>query len=261
MSFYRQVDSTRFESTPLTAGPWSPQAQHGGPPAALLARAIENHEPVPDTRLASVRADILGPIPVAPLDIEVTTVRAGRSMWLVEATASALGKPVITARGWRLTRSPADFPTMPGTRAEVAPTPPPASCTAPTKRIPHAHMDGYLSVIEWRYAHHGQGVAHAWGRQTVPLVDSEDPTPWQRTLVLADSGGGISYSLNPAEHLFINCDLYVALDRDLDGEWLLMKSESLAQPGGGGLVRTVFADERGEIGMGLQTMVAQNVGG
>jgi hypothetical protein len=30
-----------FESLPTTAGPWSPQVQHGGPPAALLARSVE----------------------------------------------------------------------------------------------------------------------------------------------------------------------------------------------------------------------------
>ena len=30
-AFYRQVDEARFESTPLTAGPWSPDSQHAGP--------------------------------------------------------------------------------------------------------------------------------------------------------------------------------------------------------------------------------------
>ncbi|MGK5522497.1 hypothetical protein ACSNN9_24510 [Micromonospora sp. URMC 107] len=38
----------RFGSTPATAGPWDPAAQHAGPPSALLARALAGHDPVDD---------------------------------------------------------------------------------------------------------------------------------------------------------------------------------------------------------------------
>ena len=51
-SFYRQIDESTFESLPATAGPWSAQSQHAGPPAALLSRAMEQHEAMPGTRLA-----------------------------------------------------------------------------------------------------------------------------------------------------------------------------------------------------------------
>src|SRR3989442_1041655 len=34
-------DGARFVPSELCRGPWSPEAQHGGPPAALLARAAE----------------------------------------------------------------------------------------------------------------------------------------------------------------------------------------------------------------------------
>ena len=92
-SFYRQLDERTFDSLPSTAGPWSPHAQHAGPPAALLARAMEQHEPAPGTRLADVRLDILGPIPVRPLTIETEVLRGGRSMQLLQATASVDGRP------------------------------------------------------------------------------------------------------------------------------------------------------------------------
>ena len=36
-SFYKP-DGGRFLSTELTRGPWDPDSQHAGPPAALLAR-------------------------------------------------------------------------------------------------------------------------------------------------------------------------------------------------------------------------------
>src|SRR5919108_4856364 len=39
-SFY-ELDGARLLPTELTRGPWDPDAQHAGPPAALLGRAIE----------------------------------------------------------------------------------------------------------------------------------------------------------------------------------------------------------------------------
>ncbi len=39
--FYVATGPSTFLSTPSTAGPWGPDSQHGGPPAALLTRAVE----------------------------------------------------------------------------------------------------------------------------------------------------------------------------------------------------------------------------
>ena len=39
-AFYTQTGPGEFDSSPLTAGPWSAASQHGGPPSALLAREI-----------------------------------------------------------------------------------------------------------------------------------------------------------------------------------------------------------------------------
>ena len=49
-------DGDLFVPTELARGPWSADAQHGGAPAALLARAIELVEPGPTfvARLTSV---------------------------------------------------------------------------------------------------------------------------------------------------------------------------------------------------------------
>ena len=62
----------RFGSTAWTAGPWTADAQHGGPPSALLGRSIE--------RLAAdsgggtvgrISVDLLGPVPVGELAQQV----------------------------------------------------------------------------------------------------------------------------------------------------------------------------------------------
>lgn len=259
-AFYRQLDEHHFDSLPATAGPWSPHAQHAGPPAALLARAMETHEGGEGLRLADVRLDILGPIPVEPLTLDVEVLRGGRSMELLQATASAQGRPVAVARAWRIVRAPEDFPRLTGRRAATI-DPVPEAKGEGHLEMPGAHEDGYLRATEWRILEGGVGAGGttvAWGRQLVPLLEGEEPTGWQRALVLADSGGGITLTLDPRRHTFINCDLHVALDRDPVGEWVRMSSQALASPGHGGTVHTTLSDERGDLGTGLQTMVAQN---
>lgn len=261
-AFYRQVDEGRFESLPATAGPWSPHAQHAGPPAALLARSMEQHDARGGMRLADVRMDILGPIPLVPLTVEVEVLRGGRSMELLQATAGSEGTTLAIARSWRIVRAPDDFPRLTGRRTGgVEPVPDPDPGADGRLRMPGAHEDGYLRAVEWRVVEGGPGTggtAVAWGRQRIPLVMGEEPSPWQRTLVLADSGGGITLTVDPRRHTYINCDLHVALDRDPEGEWIRMSSQALASPGHGGTVRTTLADVHGDLGTGLQTMFAHD---
>ena len=103
-AFYEQVDADSYVATPATIGPWSADAQHGGPPSALAARAIERHEPDPRQRLARVGVDILRPVPIGKISIKTRTVRPGRRVTLVEAVLEADGQDVMHARGWRIER-------------------------------------------------------------------------------------------------------------------------------------------------------------
>lgn len=262
--FYRQMDEDRFESTGATSGPWRADAQHAGPPSALLARAMERHAPREDMRLADVRTDILGPVPVAPLTVTVRTLRGGRSMELLEAEAATDdGRPALVARAWRIMRAPADFPPL-ASAGDATPGDLPTTAPRHTGTvIPGSDISGYARSVEWRFVSGGVGGGGrtvVWGRQLNTLLEGEDPSPWQRVLVLADSGGGVTFSLDPGRHRFINCDLHVALDRDLDGEWLRMDASSRASGGHGGIVHDVLSDRQGRIGVGLQAMVAQDVG-
>ncbi|MDN2499211.1 thioesterase family protein, partial [Nocardia nova] len=75
-AFYRPdpSDPALFHSTELTRGPWSPDAQHAGPPSALLGHVIECCEPRPGFRVGRVAVEILGPVPIAPLRAEARVV-------------------------------------------------------------------------------------------------------------------------------------------------------------------------------------------
>ncbi|HEU4360052.1 MAG TPA: thioesterase family protein [Mycobacterium sp.] len=254
-AFYTQTGADVFDSSALTAGPWSPLTQHAGPPSALLARQIEHYQPRAGHRLARVTVDILAPVPVAPLQISVESLRRGKRVELLQATARAEGRPVLIAQAWRLIAASSDFP------ADAAAPCPSDGTELTAQDIAHPdgwHRDGYLSAIDWCFEHGSfaeLGPAKGWARPKMALVDGEPMTPWQRVLTVADSGSGISVCAPPAEHPAINCDFVVALHRDPVGEWVGLDSRTVVTPGAGAMTQTTVFDPTGAVGLATQTLV------
>ena len=73
-------DGELFVPSELARGPWTPEAQHGGPPAALLARAIERFEDGERMFVARMTVELLRPVPIAPLTVESRFARPGRKV-------------------------------------------------------------------------------------------------------------------------------------------------------------------------------------
>jgi hypothetical protein len=252
--FYEPAGTGTFVATPTTAGPWSAGAQHGGPPSALAARALELHEPDPGQRLARVAVDILRPVPIGKITVRTRTVRPGRRVALLEAVLEADGQEVMHARGWRLAIPDGEVPVI----AE-GPAPPPIPAEHPLPAFPGGHMAGYLHAIDWRYVAGGgfaePGPSAVWARSKIPLLPGEELSPMCRALLLADSGSGVSAALDPLQFLFINTDLTVILPRDPAGEWLLLDSVSTIGERGTGLAETTLSDVQARCGTALQTLL------
>jgi Thioesterase-like superfamily len=251
-SFFEPAGPGNFIATGATAGPWSPDAQHGGPPSALAARELERHEPDENMRLARVAVDILRPVPVGPLTASTRTLRPGKRVALLETVLESNGQPVLVARGWRITKL-ADGPVV--TRAAAAPEIPAA---AKPPRFPGGNVDGYLSHTEWRFEAGNfdePGPCKAWARPRIPLLPGEEVSPMSRSLLLADSGNGVSMALDPRIYIFINVDLTVILHRDPAGEWLLLDAVTTMDGTGTGLAESTLSDTAGEIGVGVQTLL------
>jgi hypothetical protein len=254
-SFYEPAGPDAYVSTPATIGPWSPDAQHGGPPAALAARAMEAWEPVPGQRLASVAIDIMRPVPVAKLALRTRTVRPGRRVTLVETVMEADGQEVLHARGWRLETAARPVPPTP------PPVPPPPVPPAEgADRVPEGvTWHGYGAAMEWRFVTGGGidqvGPAAAWIRPRVPLLPGEEISPMGRTLLVADSGNGISAVLDVRQYIFVNVDLKVMLHRDPAGEWIYLDAVTAAGPAGAGVAASVLSDEQGPVGRGMQCLL------
>ncbi|WP_035841426.1 thioesterase family protein [Kitasatospora azatica] len=252
-AFYRDLGDGRYESTPATAGPWSPKTQHAGPPSALLGRALERHRARPGMRIARVTLEVPYPVPVGELQVDVRTLRGGARTELLEGEITAEGRPVMLARAWRVTASPADTPTL---RPE--PGPPPLPAEQPFHGLRGAHLDGYVSAMEWRFAEGGfdtPGPGAAWARQRLPLVAGESDTALTRALTVADSNWAVAFELDHVRRLVINTDITLALHRDPVGEWLCLSAATAASPDGSGLAAGRLDDVHGDCGRILQTLL------
>jgi hypothetical protein len=246
-------EGDRFVSTNLTRGPWSAEHQHAGPPAALVARAIEAVEPA-GMLVARFTLEVLRPLPLVPLRVDTRVVRAGRRVQLVEASLFGEDVELARASAWRI--RPSDEP-VPEIGLEPLSLPgPDGSPESSLYRPPWG--ESYFTATEWRLAGGalaGPGPAAVWMRMLVPLVGGEEPTPLQRVLVVADSGNGISWELPWDTHLFVNTELTVHLARMPEGEWVCLDARSRLGPRGIGLAESRLWDERGWIGRGAQALL------
>jgi hypothetical protein len=250
-------DGDALVSTELTRGRWDPKAQHAGPPAALLGRAVERCEPRADAQIGRITFEILGPVPLAPLRASARVVRAGRSVELLGASLSGPDGELMRASAWRLRTGAVELD------PEPPPDPPPPGPDAGTAEpfFPVREEAGYHTAMEIRFVSGGfleSGPAMVWMRSRVPLVAGEDTSPLGRVLIAADAGNGVSAALDWRRYLFINTDLSVHLKRLPEGDWVGLDAVTYPEPHGIGLADTALWDERGRLGRAAQTLVVRS---
>jgi hypothetical protein len=267
--FFRS-EGELFVPTELTRGPWDPGFQHAGPPAGLIARAVEMLDGEEERQVGRITFEILRAVPIAPLRVEARIVRPGRSVELIEAALCDEEGAVVKASAWRIRVEDVDLPaglasadgpgligTSPSTlRPGFAP---PGPDEADPGEFPETGRDvGYHTAMEYRFVRGGfgePGPAIAWMRMRHPLVEGEEPSPLQRVLVAADSGNGVSSTLDWARYLFINVELTVHIHRPLVGEWVCLDAITIPEPSGVGVADTALYDERGPLGRAMQALL------
>ncbi|GAA1615282.1 acyl-CoA thioesterase domain-containing protein [Actinoplanes couchii] len=105
-AFYERLSENEFRATDATASPWDSALQHGGPPAALLARAALRTRPDELLRVGRVTVDMLGGIPRGVVRTEAEVVRPGKRVELVAARLWVDGKLAVTGTVWRIRVDP-----------------------------------------------------------------------------------------------------------------------------------------------------------
>jgi acyl-CoA thioesterase len=257
-AFYLPTGADTFRATPAAQGPWDPEYQHGGPPTALLAAAVERHAGPDGLRVARMTAEFLRPVPLDEVAVRVATIRPGRRVQLVEAELVHGDAVVVAARVWRhaATADPAPGRTV---STPPPPVPPPDGGALP------ALWDsfGYGRALEWRptAGDPGNGGPSAvWARMRVPLVAGWDVTGLDRLLVLADSTNGVSLELPLTEWLSMPTGLTVTVLRPPTGEWVHLDARTHLAGDGVGLSHGQLSDPDGLVAMATQPLHVARVG-
>lgn len=245
-------DADRYLPTELTRGPWDPNAQHGGPPAALLGTALEACESREDMMVVRTTFEILRPVPIAPLTLQTRLLRAGRSVQLVAGSLSAGGEEVLRGLAVRIRTADVAIPEAPPAATLPGPEQGKPSRFFPTGQDVGYHTGMEVSFLRGNFTEIGDALV--WMRMRHPLVAGELVSPLARVLIAADSGNGVSSALDYRQWIFINPDLTVYLHRHPEGEWVCLDAETTATARGVGLAVSTLHDRRGPIGRGLQSL-------
>jgi hypothetical protein len=244
----------------LTRGPWDPSHQHAGPPIALACRALEQAGAAHGlTHLARLTANLIRPVPIDTLDVEVAADYLGKSAGHFNAQITAQGKLCVRLTALLQREQPLTVPPdRPGHPLPLAPRPWQES---PEVSMPFRHPQrlGYGDLVDSRVAEGRMfhGPSTVWFRLAYPLVAGETPTGYQRVMVAADSGNGISAALDLQRFTFVNSDLTVNLLRKPQGEWICLQARSLLGGNGCGLAESTLFDEAGLIGRATQSLVVR----
>lgn len=265
-SLFEQLDDHRYLATELARGPWDPDALHGGPPAALVAGALEEavaafaRDELTGAGVAffpaRFTAELLRPVPLDELTVATTLRRPGRKICIADATLTgADGTVCLSATLATIRRQPFDQP-----RSDEVATPPPPSGgwgvrIDETDHVMFARDGVEHRVVSGRFE--DPGPATDWIRVAVPMVDGREPTPLERVIAAADFGNGVSKWFDMSEALFLNPDLTVNLHRLPVGEWVCIDAVTRLGTEGVGLAESLLFDEEGPIGRATQSLLVE----
>ena len=251
----------KVTATENTVSVWAPTMQHGAPPSALLVRALERVDAREDTRISRVVVDILGPIPVADIEIRAWTERPGSNVELVVAElwaegSSGTSRAVARGSAWRMRTSATE---------DVAHSGDPVMTPA-GDGVDFAFGDswssGYLEAVEFRILTEfdAAGPGEIWARPRPVLVQGETMTPLERLFSIADIANGIGAQLPIDEWTFLNTDLTVHIFRVPQGEWVGVSAETSTGPDGIAMCGGTLSDELGPVGRIAQTVLVRRRG-
>ena len=257
---YAHLAEGRHQSTELTRGPWHPDHQHAGPPVALVCGAFEAAAQAHGlTHIARLTANLIRPVPIGELQVQITPVYVGRNAGHFSAQLLADGKEVGMFTALAQRENALVLPdNLQGHPLPKAPRTPDES---PIAKFPFAgrHV-GYSDLVETRTAqgHIFGGPCAIWFRLRHPLQDGQAPSAYQRVAVAADSGNGVSAVLDYERYSFVNSDLTIHMLRPPVGEWICLEARTLLGSNGCGLAESALYDEQGLIGRSLQSLAVKS---
>lgn len=252
MSYFRRVSAGSYRATEHAGGAWNRDEQHIAPSLGLLAHAIELDR---DARgnghlvIGRLSYDILGTVPIdVVVDVEVTVLRPGRTIELVEATLTHNDRTVVLARAWLMKQY--DTAALRGSGLDPIPAPD----AVPAWAMSEVWPGGFIASAEVRRTEISAGRAVSWVRTAVPLVGDVPVGRIPRAAGLIDISNGLAVRIDPREAAFPNLDLTAHFFAEPVGEWTGFDTAVSFGPGGIGLTHSVIHDQSGPVGVVSQIL-------
>ncbi|MGW0707357.1 thioesterase family protein [Streptomyces sp. NPDC002643] len=249
------IDDHRYKPTPHAGGAWNSAEQHFSPLGGLVVHAIDRHRADASDNgllLSRISYDILGRLALDECEIEVETIRPGRTIELVEAVVRMAGRPVVRARAWLL--ADIDTTAVAGGPDDTLPSPESLSPWPMSDVWP----GGYVSSLDVRpVSPLRPGRTTAWLSTPLDLVAGVPVSPLASYLALVDTANGIAVRQPPTAWMFPNVDLTVHLHRSPRAGWTGLDTTVAFGPSGQGLTSTILHDTDGPVGHARQILTVR----
>jgi hypothetical protein len=247
--------------TILTQGPWSPDAQHGGPVCALLTWAAQQMPTLAPMQPARVTVDLWRAVPLRPLRIERAIRREGKRLQAVDVSLFDGEVEVAHAAVLRIRRADTD-------EAEVTAHPlrPPTGPPVPPTRHgsifsgPGAERIGFIRSLD---AHRvvgnpGEGApAVLWVRMRQPLVAGHETPPACNVAFASDFASALAAYLDISRWSYINPDVNLHLLREPTSDWIAVEGTTWVGTQGIGHGRAALYDLDGLVGNATAAQVVE----
>jgi acyl-CoA thioesterase len=254
VAYWHRTAPHTFTPTEHVGGAWDRAGQHIAPALGILAHEVERDRDLrrgTDLVVSRLSYDILGTVPIEPVEVEVEVLRPGRTIELVQATARHAGRAVVVLRAWLA--APFDTAAIAGT--DLSPIPGPDELQP--WDMAALWPGGFIASVEVRRKEMGPGRSTCWVRTPQALVADEPVSRLASTAGLLDICNGVAVRVDPTLVTFPNVDLTAHLLRAPDEGWLGLDTTVSFGPGGVGVTSTVLHDEQGPLGTVAQTLTVR----
>ncbi|QSR25455.1 thioesterase [Nocardioides aromaticivorans] len=254
MAYWHRTAPHTFTPTEHVGGAWDLATQHIAPALGVLAHEVETdrdrrrHDGLVVSRLSY---DIFGTVPIEPIDVSVEVLRPGRTIELVQATASHGGRTVVVLRAWLA--EPYDTTPLAGTDLPSIPS---ADEMEPWD-MAGLWRGGFIASLEVRRKELGPGRSMVWVRTPHALVADEPVSRLAAVAGLVDVTNGIAVRADPGEVAFPNLDLTAHFLHAPAEGWLGLDTTQSYGPGGIGVTSSKMHDEDGPLGTIAQTLTVR----
>ena len=247
-----RLEAGRYLPTDRSRGPWSPDALHGSPVAALLAHVVEQERPA-GLELARLTVDLCRPVPFAPLSVILERSREGRRVAVYRLTIEVDGKPLTYATALCLRRDPPAH----GNGPQYHPLPPPPTHDSLPQRLLDRRGNRWVSypgTLDMRF-HRDPGGAEppeVWIHADASVLEGVEPTPAVRAASIADFVSPFA-NMGDGASAYVNADITLQLHRPPVGEWHCISVTTRSANDGVAVAQATLHDSQGPYGAAAST--------